>query len=150
MPEPDYSEKIEFSKHGIRMAVMAPNGRVAHLDNWELDMFGGALPAVGDHITTLWDPERPEPAESYVVIERHWIGELMGDNCWWLLLKAVEPSPAHRRLFKVARDQSSKTRARRWRERHAPQDQLRKMLEARVPRAKRPKKAPNPARPKDE
>ena len=131
MPEPDYSEKIEFSKHGIRMAVMAPNGRVTHLDNWELDMFGGSLPSVGDHITTLWDPDRPEPAESYLVIERHWIGELKGDNCWWLLLQPAVPSPTHRRLFKVARDQSSETRARRWRQRRQPQADLRKLIEAR-------------------
>lgn len=147
MPEPDYSEKIRFSEHGVRMAVMAPNGRVVHHDNWELDMFGGALPAVGDHITTLWDPQRPEPAESYIVIERHWIGELMGDNCWWLLLKAVEPSPAHRRLFKVARDQSSNTRAKRRREReYSPKEEFRKILEARrtIEKAKKPARARKP------
>lgn len=131
MAEPDYSEKIEFSQHGMRMAVLHPNGRVTHLDNWELDMFGGVLPVAGDHVTTLWDPERPEPAESYIVVERHWIGELKGDNCWWLLLQPVEPTPAHRRLFKVARDQSSKTRARAWRQRRDPQADLRKLLEAR-------------------
>jgi hypothetical protein len=44
MPEPDYSEKIEFSKLGIRMAVLLADGQVSHQDNWELEMFGGALP----------------------------------------------------------------------------------------------------------
>lgn len=105
-----YSEKIEFAKYGIRMAVLEKDGRLVHHDNWDLDMFGGVLPDVGDHITTLWDPERPDPAESYLVRERHWVGELMGDNCWWLLLEEVTPSGLHRQLFELARHQSAETR----------------------------------------
>lgn len=110
MAEDNYSEKIEFSEFGIRMAVIDDSGRVTHRDNYELEIFGGVLPAVGDYITTLWDPERPDPAESYLVIERQWIGELEGDNCWWLLLKETEPTLTQRHLFEVARQQSVATR----------------------------------------
>lgn len=138
MSETDYSEKIEFSEHGIRLVVLSADGEVSHLDNWELEMFGGTLPAAGDHITTLWDPERPEPAESYLVLERHWIGELKGDNCWWLLLKEVEPTSTHRLLFDVAREQSARTR-RFSGSSYADLLEVRKLLEQANPR---PRKRP--------
>ncbi len=143
MPEPDYSEKIEFSQYGIRMAVVAPNGHVTHLDNWEPEVFGGTLPSVGDFFTTLWDPKKPEPAESYQVIERHWIGELMGDNCWWLLLKTVEPSATHRRLFEVARKQSAMTRSLGG-STYADLVELRKALEKKKVKAMPGRKRPSP------
>lgn len=101
--EEEYSETITFSKDGFRTAVLGDDGAVTHLDNADLSIFGGVCPNVGDRITTLWDPDREDDAESYEVLARHWIGELKGDNCWWLLLKEIVPTDVERRLFKVAR-----------------------------------------------
>ena len=103
MDEEQYSETIIFSEDGFRTAVLADDGTVAHLDSTNLSIFGGVCPNVGDRITTLWDSDREDDAESYEVIARHWIGELKGDNCWWLLLKEIAPTDVERRLFKVAR-----------------------------------------------
>ncbi len=138
----DYQETIEFSEQGIRLAVLEDNGKISHFDNWTLDIFGGALPAVGDFITELWDKQRPDPAESYLVIERHWIGEFKGDNCWWILLKRVSPTDQHRLLHKLARKESAFTRrTRREHEAEVRNDlqELRKLLEERKAAKRKPK-----------
>lgn len=106
-----YSEEVKFSEFGVRMAIIDAKGKILHQNNCTPEMLGGFLPAVGDHITTLWDPLKPEPADHYRVAARYYVGELMGDNCWWLLLEETKPTDLDRKLFALHRKESAKSRS---------------------------------------
>jgi hypothetical protein len=107
---PEGTDKIEFSTWGVRLATIKEDGRVVE-DDWRtLDMFGGVLPAVGDHIATLWPLQDPDAEEHFTVVARYYIGEFAGDTCWWLLL-APEPIAARdEQMFALARGASIETR----------------------------------------
>jgi hypothetical protein len=94
----------------VRLAVLGDDGVVVEEDRRSLDMFGGVLPSVGDHIATLWPVKDPDPNEHYRVIARYYVGEFAGDTCRWLLLAPELSTDRDEGVFEVARKASADTR----------------------------------------
>ncbi|GHA13163.1 hypothetical protein GCM10007989_04680 [Devosia pacifica] len=101
---PEGSEPIEFSEYGVRFALLTEDGDVEDLeDHYTLDMFGGVLPSVGDIKVMLWPRRDPGDEDAFEVVRRYYVGEFNGDNCWWILVKAVKPGPTELKLFDITR-----------------------------------------------
>jgi hypothetical protein len=108
---PQGSEKVEFSPHGFRIALLRDDGKVEDLDHLDPEMFGGTLPSVGDRIVTLW-PDKPHfhPEDHMRVLGRYYVGEFAGDNCWWLLCAFEPPSAREVQLYRLHKKASAQSR----------------------------------------
>lgn len=106
-------EAVRFSADGIRIAVVGEDGVLEDFDHWDLQMFGGVMPSVGDHFVTLWPGHTEDAQEHFRVLARYYVGEFAGDNCWWLLVAPEPMSARETELFALARAASVDTRKRK-------------------------------------
>ncbi|MBS3849701.1 hypothetical protein KD146_13435 [Devosia sp. BSSL-BM10] len=107
---PEGSETIEFTRLGVRFAILGANGKLTAGSEYSPEMLGGTIPVPGDRFTTLWQRDDPDDADLFEVISRHYVGEFDGDNCWWIIVKPIVADPPDRALYKLARSASTRNR----------------------------------------
>lgn len=87
----------------IRIVRLTESGELTDGDEIPLDVFGGAVPAVGDYLANLWPDNEDEVFE---VLDRVFVREFEFENYWLLIVREIDYHPLLGPAFRYARERS--------------------------------------------